>query len=157
MSMVLNAGDTISGKMGKAVMNLNGSIEDLFMAKKVEAKTTIKKNTIYAIGTRATQHKAVGWEGKGTLTMFMFTSVFRNLVKQFSKTGVMPFFDLTVINDDPNSTIGRQTVVLYNCLLDDSIIARLDVGTDELEDEVSFTFDDFDILDSFKKAKPIQR
>ena len=44
---------------------------------------------------------------------------------------------------------GRQTVVLKNCNLDSVVLAKLNVEADNLDEEVSFTFDGAEILDSF--------
>jgi len=67
----------------------------------------------------------------------------------FAKTGKDTYFNITIVNDDPTSTVGKQTVVLYNCNIDSVVLARLDTESDVLEDDIDFTFDDFDILDSF--------
>ena len=56
---------------------------------------------------------------------------------------------MTVVNEEPASSIGKQTVVLYNCNIDSVILAKLDTDSDSLEEDLDFTFDDFDILDSF--------
>ncbi|WP_327198044.1 phage tail tube protein [Paenibacillus larvae] len=56
-----------------------------------------------------------------------------------------------ITNEDPASEIGAQTVILKNVNLDEVIIAKLDIEGDALDEEVSFTFDDVDIIDSFKK------
>ena len=40
-------------------------------------------------------------------------------------------------------------MVLKNCNLDSVVLARLDVDADNLDEEVSFTFDGAELLDSF--------
>jgi hypothetical protein len=71
------------------------------------------------------------------------------MASSYAKTGQDTYFNITIVNDDPTSTIGKQTVVLYNCNIDNVVLARLDTESDVLEDDIDFTFDDFDILDSF--------
>ncbi len=68
---------------------------------------------------------------------------------KYAKTGKDTYFNITIVNDDPTSTIGKQTIVLYNCNIDSTILAKLDTEADALEEDIDFTFDDFDILDSF--------
>ena len=67
----------------------------------------------------------------------------------YAKNGKDTYFDLTIVNEDPTSSIGKQTVTLYNCNIDSVILAKLDTDSDSLEEDLDFTFDDFDILDSF--------
>lgn len=147
--MFLRAGDTISGQEGKATAIIDGSVEDMFYIKTLEATFEKNKTEVKTIGKRGVQHKGVGWAGTGTMTMFYVTSKFRTMAAKYAKTGKDTYFNITVVNDDPTSTIGKQTVVLYNCNIDSVIITRLDSEADVLEDDIDFTFDDFDILDSF--------
>ena len=68
---------------------------------------------------------------------------------KYAKTGEDTYFTVTVVNDDKGSTVGKQTIVLYNCNIDSVMLAKLDTESDALEEDIDFTFDDFDILDSF--------
>lgn len=147
--MFLRAGDTISGQEGKATAIIDGSIEDMFYVKTLEATFEKNKAEVKTLGKRGIQHKGVGWSGTGSMSMYYVTTRFRNLAVKYAKTGKDTYFDIAVVNDDPTSTIGKQTVVLYNCNIDNVILTRLDTDADVLEDDVDFTFDDFDILDAF--------
>lgn len=147
--MILRAGDTISGQEGKATANIEGLVQDMFFVKTIEATFEKTKAEIKTIGHRGTQHKGTGWAGTGSMTIFYVTTLFRQMALKYAKTGRDTYFDITVVNEDPTSTIGKQTVVLYNCNIDSAILAKLDTESDVLDEEVSFTFDDFDILDAF--------
>ena len=153
MSELLRASDTISGQEGKATANINGVIQDMFYVKSLEATFDKTKTEIKSLGKKGTQHKATGWAGSGSLSLYYITSVFRQMALKFAKTGVDTNFTITVVNNDPASTVGKQTVVLYNCNIDSVQLTKLDVESDSLEEDVDFTFDDFDILDAF--GKPI--
>ena len=83
------------------------------------------------------------------MTIYYVTSLFRKMVIQYIKTGVPVYFDITVTNNDPGSTVGPQTTVLKNCTLDSVIVAKFDVESEVLDEDLSFTFDDVDILDEF--------
>ena len=87
------------------------------------------------------------------MAIFYVTSKFREMALKYARTGEDTYFDITVVNEDKTSTIGKQTVVLYNCNIDSTSIAKLDVDADVLDEDMDFTFDDFDVLDSF--GKPI--
>lgn len=142
--------DAISGKMARAYATINGRIEELFYAKSIEA--TIEKNKVDVpiLGKTTTPQRSAGWSGSGTLVIYYVTSLFRQLMVEYVKTGRDFWFDLQVINEDPVSGTGKQTVVLKNCNLDSVVIAQFDATSDDmLEEEMPFTFDDVEILDSF--------
>jgi hypothetical protein len=143
--------DTVSGQEGRAYMTINGRNEELFYAKKIEGKVEKEKSEGKTLGKRGTQSKAKGYKGTGTLTVYYVTSLFIELMIKYMKTGKDTYFDLTVINEDPTSNTGKQTVVLKNCNFDEVSIALLDVDSDALEEDMAFTFDDMDLLNKFKK------
>lgn len=145
----LRAGDTISGQEGKATAVIDGVVQDLFFIKSLEATFEKTKAEVKTLGHRGVQHKGTGWSGSGSFTMFYVTSLFRKMALKYAKTGQDTYFNITVVNEDAGSTIGKQTVVLYNCNVDSTILAKLDTESDALEEDLDFTFDDFDILDSF--------
>ena len=147
----LKGQDTISGQEARAYITIEGRNEELFYAKKLESKVQKEKAEVKTLGKRGTQVKAKGWKGTGTLTVYYATSLFRELMLQYMKTGKDVYFDITVTNEDPTSGIGKQTVVLKNCNLDEVSMTILDTNSDALEEEVPFTFEDVDILDKFQK------
>ena len=147
--MFLRAGDTISGQEGKATSVIDGNVQDMFYVKALEATFDKQKVEVKTLGKRGTQHKGVGWSGAGSMTLYYVTSIFRNMALKYAKHGVDTYFDITIVNDDPTSTIGKQTIVLYNCNIDSVVLAKLDTESNTLEDDIEFTFDDFDVLDSF--------
>lgn len=145
----LRAGDVISGQEAKAQANINGEIVDLFDAKSIEAIATKRKTEIRTLGKRGTQNKTVGWSGTGTLTAYYVSSRFRKLMLDYIKTGKDLYFTLIVVNRDPTSTIGTQTVALYNCNLDATTLAKFDTEADALDESMAFTFDDAEMLTEF--------
>ena len=52
-------------------------------------------------------------------------------------------------NDDPTSAAGRQTVILKDCNIDGGVLAKFDADADYLDEEMSFTFEDFEIPERF--------
>lgn len=151
----LKAGDTISGQEAVATMlvhNPDGTttVEQMFWAKNLEATVTIEKTQVRTLGKRGAQNKPNGWSGSGSMTIYYVTSLFRRMALQYIKTGKPVYFDVTVTNDDPGSTIGSQTTILKSCSLDEITLAKFDVESDVLDETVSFTFDDVDLLDEFQ-------
>lgn len=147
--LFLRAGDTISGQEGKAQAIINGSVENLFMIKTLEASIEKKKEPVNTLGHRGEQHKGAGWSGSGDMTIYYVSSLFRRLMLKYIKEGIDTYFTIIITNEDPSSTIGRQTIALHNCNLDSAVAAALDVDATTMEEDVSFTFDDIDILEEF--------
>ena len=147
--MFLRAGDTISGQEGKATSVIDGNVQDMFYVKTLEATFEKTKAEVKTLGKRGIQHKGTGWSGAGSMTIYYVTSIFREMALKYAKTGKDTYFNITIVNDDSTSTIGKQTIVLYNCNIDSTILAKLDTEADVLDEDIDFTFDDFDILDSF--------
>ena len=145
----LKAGDTISGQEGRAYATINGQVEEMFYIRTLEATIEKQKTEVRTLGRRGVQHKASGWNGTGTMTIYYVTTLFRQLMLDYIRNGRDVYFDLTIVNEDPTSSIGRQTVVLKGVNLDSVMAARLDTETEVLDEEISFTFDDVDIMDSF--------
>ena len=97
-----------------------------------------------------TGHKTTGGNGTGSMTLYYLTPLFRDMIKQWKETGVDVYFDMVVENDDPESSAGKQSVLLIGCNLDSTILAKLDSDSDDpLDEDVDFTFEDFDILTHF--------
>lgn len=145
----LLARDVISGQEATAQAIINGEIVDLFMAKSIEATFTKRKSEVRTLGKRGTQNKTTGWTGTGTLTVYYVSSVFRKMALDYIKNGKDLYFTLVVVNRDPTSTIGSQTMALYNCNLDATTLAKFDTEADALDESMSFTFDDAEMLQGF--------
>ncbi len=148
--MFLKAQDIISGQEGRAYLKVDGKNRELMYLKYVEAVVTKKKTTVRTLGRSGDQFKAAGWSGKGKMTIYYVTSLFRELMLDYIRSGKDTYFDLVVVNDDPNSGFGRQTIVLRGCNLNSVVLAKLDVNADNLDETVEFTFDDAELLDTFE-------
>lgn len=146
----LNAPDTISGKEGRAYAKIDGNNEDLFFAKTIESTVEKSKSEVKAIGKRMTGHKTTGGNGTGSMTLYYMTPLFRQMIKQWKETGQDIYFDMVIENDDQESSAGKQSVLLIDCNLDSVVLGKLDGDSgDPLDEDVDFTFEDFDILTPF--------
>lgn len=146
---LLQAKDTISGREGRAFAQIDGKNEEMFYVKTLEAKIEKQKAEVKVLGSRSVQHKAAGWTGTGSMTIYYMTPLFRNMMLDYIKHGKDTNFIIQIINEDPMSSIGTQTVCLKNVNLNSVVMAKLDTESDVLEEEVEFTFDDVDILNEF--------
>lgn len=144
--------DAISGKMAKAYATINGRVEELFYAKSLESTIEKNKVDVPVLGKTNTPQRSAGWSGSGTMTIYYVTSTFRQLMRKYVQTGEDFWFDLMVINEQPGSSTGKQTAILKDCNLDSMVAAQFDATSDDmLEEEMPFTFSDYDIQDEFNQ------
>lgn len=152
MSNYTELKDTVHGSEGKAFITLNGQNRVLFELSKISAQidqTVISKRML---GKRMTQHKVAGAEGTGSMTMYFMNSEMLNLAIEYIKTGRHNGITITTINEDPQSSVGRQEVALRNVILKTIPVAILDDSSDDpITFDTDFTFDDLEPLKSFDR------
>ena len=147
----MKAEDAISGKEGALYATIDGQTIQVAECKNISAKITKNKTEFKALGYRGTQHKATGWSGTGTLVVHYATSRFAKMMIDYAKDGKDQYFTLQIVNKDPTSTIGKQTVNLYDVNLDESEVAKLDTEAEFLDQSMNFTFSDIDMTDEFSE------
>jgi hypothetical protein len=121
------------------------------MLQAINLEASVEKNKVEVpvLGKTGKANKATGWSGTGTMTLHYNTSIFRQLLYRYMKTGEDIYFDIQVTNSDVTSIAGTQTTILKNCNLDGGIIAKFDADADYLDEDVSFTFDDIEFPEEF--------
>lgn len=148
--------DAISGKFAKAYATINGRVMELFYAKSLEATIEKNKVDVPVLGKTNNPKRSAGWNGTGTMTVYYVSSTFRQLMRTYVKTGEDFWFDLMVSNEQPGSSAGKQTAILKDCNLDSLIAARFDATSDDmLEEEMPFTFDDYDLPELFNEISGV--
>lgn len=145
----LKSGDVISGREGTAFMTIDGRNVPMFWLKNIEAVVELQKTEVPVLGKRMNQQKITGANGTGSMTIHKVTSEFAAIGIQYLKTGTVPEITIKITNDDPASSIGRQSTLIKNILFDSIVIAKLDIESETLDEDVDFTFDDADLLDQF--------
>ncbi len=148
MSFLL-AQDAINGKEGCAVVQYDGKNNVLFGLKKMQTDAEFQESDFKVVGTRLVQTKTSGVKMSGSATIYYGSPLFLEMLVNYLKTGRVPVFAIQITNDDPATTVGQQTVVLYGVKLSKVPIAILDADSDELEEEVSFTFTNIEVLNWF--------
>ncbi len=76
-------------------------------------------------------------------------SIFREILEIFKNTGEDIYFDIQVTNEDPTSSVGRQTVILKDCNLDGGMLTKFDADSEYLDEDCDFTFEDFEIPEKY--------
>ena len=143
--------DTISSHEGKAYITINGQNRELFEISALTAQIDLTVQERRMLGHRMTQHKVVGATGTGSLTIYFMNSDMLNQAIQYLRTGQYRGLKLQIKNEDPQSTVGKQEVVLSNVILASVPAAILDDQADDpITFDTDFTFDDIENLESFK-------
>lgn len=151
MSSFLLAQDALSGKEGVAYMTVGGRVVELFGMRKVNVEADIQTAKVKVVGARVEQNKTIGVAYGGAMSIYYGTPEFLNIAQRYAATGVMPYFNMVVKNTDPASTVGTQTVVIYNCQLTGKIpLAMLDGDAETLSmDSITFNATDVKVFDAF--------
>ena len=148
----LKAWDAINGAAGRCVATIGSDIEDMIYVKNIKAKVEKRQSEIKVLGQTGAKHKANGWRGPGPMTMYYATTLFRKMIDTYIRDGVDTYFQLLIENDDPSSEIGRQTIILKQVNINNIDIAKLDINSTELDEEIEFTFNDVEIRNEFNQV-----
>lgn len=143
--------DTISAREGKAYITIDGQNREMFEISALTAQIDLTVQERRMLGHRMTQHKVIGATGTGSMTIYFMNSQMLNQAIQYLRTGNYRGLKIQVKNEDPQSTVGKQEVVLLNVILATIPVAHLDDQSDDpITFDTDFTFDDIEILEGFK-------
>lgn len=148
--------DAVSAQLARCYVTIEGNRYLLMQAKDFEAKFKKNKKEIKILGKTGAGHKAAGWSGTGSMTIYHNTEIFNNLFERYKNTGEDIYFDIQVTNDDPTSAAGRNTKIYKNCNLDEGTLQKFAADGDWLEQSVSFTFEDYEGPEKFKQLEGMQ-
>ena len=108
--------DTLGGSEGKGFITRSGQNRKMFEISKIDAHVTLTVAERKLLGHRMTQHKVVGATGEGSGTFYFMNSDALKEFLGYKKNGVYPASTLQFVNEDPQSTVGRQTVTLFHVI-----------------------------------------
>lgn len=146
----MNAKDAISASLAECFVTIDGSRYNFMQAINLEAKMEKTKSKVPILGKTGKGNKTTGWEGSGSATFHYNTSIFRQLLYRYKETGEDIYFDIQVTNEDPTSSVGRQTVILKDCNVDGGLLAKFDADAEYLDEDLDFTFEDWEMPEIFK-------
>lgn len=156
MPTLMNAGDTIAGSLAECYVTIEGNRYNFMQAINLEASIEKVKAEVPILGKTGKGNKAAGWKGTGSATFHYNTSIFRELLKRYKDTGEDVYFDIQVSNEDSTSKVGRQTVILKDCNIDGGVLTKFDADAEYLEEELEFTFEDFEMPETFAPLAGMQ-
>lgn len=152
----MNAKDVVSAKLAECYVTIGNARYLLMQAKNFEAKFEKTKNTVAILGRTAQGNKASGWNGTGSMTIYKNTSVFDDLLERYKNTGEDVYFDIQVTNEDPTSAAGRSTKIFKDCNINGGVLSSFDADGEWLEQDVEFTFEDYESPEKFKVLAGMQ-
>lgn len=153
---VMNAKDAVSASLAECFITLDGNRYNFMQAINLEATFEKTKTEVPILGKPGKGNKSTGWKGTGNATFHYNTSLFRELLYRYKNTGEDIYFDIQVTNQDPTSAVGRQTVILKGCNIDGGILTKFDADAEYLDDNIDFTFEDFEIPEKFNLLAGMQ-
>lgn len=149
-NVTMNAKDAVFGSLAECFVTIDGRRYNFMNLTEFESKWEVPITDVPILGKVGLGHKATGGKGTWSGTAHYNTSVFRKMANTYQKTGVMPYFDIQVSNEDPTSAAGRQTIIHRGCLCDTFTLAKFQAGEGLLDEELSGTFESWDMPETFK-------
>lgn len=141
--------DTIASNEGKVFITIDGQNRELFEVQSIKAQLDLIIQERRMLGNRMTQHKVVGVTGTGSATLYFMNSQMLNLAIQYIKNGKFANNKIQMKNEDPQSTIGKQEVVISNTIFKTIPVAAVEESDDPITFNSDFTFDGIENLESF--------
>ena len=149
-NVVMRGRDSLSARLAQCYVTIEGRRYNFMQMIDLEASMEKTKIEVPILGQTGDGNKAAGWKGKFKGTAHYVSSIFRELLLRYKKTGEDVYFDMQIVNDDPTSAAGRQSIILTGCNLDGGILGKFDADGEYLDEDVNGTFEDWDMPEKFK-------
>ena len=153
MMQTMNAKDSVSASLAECYVTIEGNRYNFMQAINLEAKIEKTKSEVPILGRTGKGNKTTGWKGTGSATFHYNTGIFRQLLYRYKETGEDIYFDIQITNADPSSEAGKQTIILKDCNMDGGILAKFDADAEYLDEDMDFTFEDWEMPETFKELK----
>lgn len=148
--------DAVYASLAECFIVLEGKRYNFMQAINLEARMEKNKTEVPILGKTGKGNKATGWKGTGSATFHYNTSIFRKVMKTYKDTGQDFYFDIQITNEDPTSAAGKQTIILKDCNLDSTILAKFDADGEYLDEDFDFTFEDWEMPNTFNDLAGMQ-
>jgi len=148
---IMNANDAVYGSKATCFVTINGRRLNFMNMTEFESKWEINIADVPILGKVGMGHKAAGGSGTWSGTAHYNQSHMREMANTYQKTGVLPYFEIQVTNEDPTSVAGRQTITHTGCLFDSVVLSKFQAGEEILDEEMSGTFESWDMPEKFKE------
>ncbi|AEG59590.1 phage tail tube protein [Desulforamulus ruminis] len=147
---MMHAKDSVSASLAECFVTIEGNRYNFMQAINLEASIEKTKSEVPILGKTGKGNKTTGWKGTGSATFHYNTAIFRELLYRYKNTGEDFYFDIQVTNEDPTSSVGRQTIILKDCNANGGILTKFDADAEYLDETMDFTFEDWEMPEKFK-------
>lgn len=148
-NVTMKGKDTISAALAECFITIGKRRYNFMQAISLEATFEKTKTEVPILGKTGKGNKSTGWKGSGSATFHYNTSIFRQMMLDYKNNGQDIYFDIQITNEDPTSSVGRQTIVLIDCNINGGTLAKFDADSEYLDEDMDFTFEDFTMPESF--------
>lgn len=149
---LLDIQNLVNGAEGTVYLQKDNEMIPLLNIRTITATVSKDKETKKVIGSKVARNRLSGYTLSGTMNIYYCSSYFTKQLRDDIKNGTNTTFTLIVTNEDPASGIGRQSIALYNVDIDSHDILALDIDASDMNSDIPFTFDDFEILEAFDEV-----
>ena len=151
MAGIMNVKDAVSASLAECYVTIDDRRYNFMQAINMEAKMEKTKKTVPILGKTGKGNRSSGWTGTGKATFHYNSSIFREILYKFKESGEDMYFDIQITNDDPTSSVGRQTIILKDCNINGGVLTKFDAEKDYLDEEYEFTFEDWEMPEKFSQ------
>lgn len=150
----LRGRDVLNSNLGHAYIeyqNDQGVLvrRQIFELRDISATIEQVKEEVMLINDVMCKHKLVACKGSGSFTIYTGVPDYSSMIRSYINTHRGAYFTITFDMDDPESTRGRRSVTLKDVLIDQHQLGRLSVQNGILDEEMSMTFDEYQINEDF--------
>ncbi len=146
---IMDAINALYGGNAQCYVTIDGRRYNFMSMTEFESKWEVNITDVPILGKIGMGHKPAGGKGTWSGTAHYNQSCLREMANKYQKTGVLPYFEIQVTNEDPTGNLGRQTVIHRDCLCDSFILAKFKAGEELLDEELSGTFESWDMPEKF--------
>ena len=150
-NVIMKGQDTISAKKAECLLTIGNRRFNFGQMIDFEAVIEKDKVEVPILGKSMKSHKTVGMTGTFSGTMHFNQSVLRQMLVDYKNTGIDENFEIQITNEDPETNLGRQTIIIKDCNLDGITLAKFDADGEYLDEDVEGTFEDFSMHESFNQ------
>lgn len=146
---IMSALDAVAGSQASAYVTIEGNRYNFMQLYNFESNMEINTTEVPILGKTGKGNKPAGWTGTWSGTAHYNQSILRKMWLEYKNTGRLPVFDIQITNEDPTTSVGRQTIILKDCLTKGGTLAKFDADSDILDEDIEGTFDDWEMPEEF--------
>lgn len=148
----LNPQDVPSAKLAELFCTIGDRRYSMLNAKNFEAIASVSNADVPRLGAMITGKKPNGLEVKLSFTVYKCSPMFDEIIQNYKDTGVLPTFDCQVTSEDGATTIGRDTKIYYDCVLDgDVLLSMFDAEGEFIEQEIEAFAMDYTSVEAYSE------